>query len=171
MIPSRGPMLLLALILVTGATAAPGNTVYKWKDASGGLHFSDTPPPAGATLISGPKAAVPHASAESQPDCRADISADECVKARAALQRDAEDLARETPASDPARRESDDRRVVDLRAQECAHLRQTRAALERRRSGESNEILTDEERAAVPASIADVDSKIGETCKAVDVSR
>lgn len=39
---------LLALVLVVGSAAA-SSTVYKWKDANGGLHFTDTPPPAGAT--------------------------------------------------------------------------------------------------------------------------
>jgi hypothetical protein len=166
---SHARPLLLALALVAGTAAASG-TVYKWKDAVGGLHFSDTPPPAGATLISGPKAPVSQAVPAPQPDCRPDISAEECAEARAALQRDAEDIARETPPGDPAQRESDDRKVSELRAQECEQLRQIRSALEHRRSGKSTEILTDEERAALPASIAEVDSKIGDICRSAEAA-
>ena len=72
---------LLALVTVVGSAAA-SSTVYKWKDANGGLHLTDTPPPAGATLISGPKVTRPTSGATPQPDCRTDISAEDCAQAR-----------------------------------------------------------------------------------------
>ncbi len=168
MIRPRLPLLVLASALVMGVAGAAGNTVYKWKDASGGLHFSDTPPPAGATLISGPKAPV---SQGSPADCRPDISAEDCARAQAALQRDADGLAQDLSASESASDENHDARLVELRAQECEHLRLTRVELERRQSGESSEILTDEERAALPASIAEIDSKISAACKPTDATR
>jgi len=149
MTPARLRLLLPVLAIATGAAFAAGSTVYKWKDAKGGLHFSDTPPPAGATLISGPK----------PPASQADLN-----EAHQALRRDAADLARETPAADPAAREEADRKVAALLAQECAELRQTRTVLEKRRNGESTEILTDDERAALPASIAEADAKISSLC-------
>ena len=158
----RSRPLLLTLAVVAGS--ASGSTVYKWKDASGGLHFSDTPPPANAILISGPKVPVPQAAPSSQSGCRADLSAEECAEVRAAMRRDAEGLADGTPSDDPARRESDEQKMTELRAQECEQLRQTRVLLEQRLNGKSSEILTDEERAAAPASIAEIDSRIGENC-------
>jgi hypothetical protein len=149
MTPASLRLLLPALVSATGAAFAAGGTVYKWKDAKGGLHFSDTPPPAGATLISGPR---PPASQEASNE------------ALQALQRDAAERASETPAVDPVAHAEADRKAAELRAQECEQLRLTRAALEKRRNGESTEILTEEERAALPASIAEVDGRIQTLC-------
>jgi hypothetical protein len=149
MTPARLRLLLPTIAIATGAAFAAGGTVYKWKDAKGGLHFSDTPPPAGATLISGPRP-PPSQAASSE--------------ALPALQRDAAELARETPASDPAAHAEAERKAAGLLAQECEQLRLTRAALEKRRTGESTEILTDDERGALPASIAEVDGKIQSLC-------
>lgn len=149
MTPASLRLLLPALAIATGAAFAAGSTVYKWKDAKGGLHFSDTPPPAGATLISGPR----------PPASQADLN-----EAHQALQRDATDLAKETPAADPAAHAQAERKAAEQRAQECEELRLTRAVLEKRRNGESTEILTDEERAALPGSIAEVDGRIASLC-------
>jgi glutaredoxin len=38
------------LVLAAGAAAAQGQ-VYKWKDAAGVIHYSDTPPPAGQAKV------------------------------------------------------------------------------------------------------------------------
>ena len=149
MTPARLRLLLPALAIATGVAFAAGGTVYKWKDAQGGLHFSDTPSPAGTTLISGPK----------PPASQADLN-----EVHQALQRDAAELARETPAADPAAHAQAERKVAGLRAQECEELRLARAVLEKRRNGESTEILTNDERAALPASIAEVDSRIASLC-------
>ncbi len=43
----RMTVFLLAALLAGGAVAAQ---VYKWKDADGKMHYSDTPPPAGAKV-------------------------------------------------------------------------------------------------------------------------
>ncbi|RYD16810.1 MAG: DUF4124 domain-containing protein [Lysobacteraceae bacterium] len=143
-------LLQVAITFLSSAAFTSGATVYQWKDASGGLHFSDTPPPADAILIRGP----------ARPPAAQAASAD----ANQALQRDAADLAQGMPAVDPAARAADERKAAELRTQECEQLRQAGAALERRRSGESTEILTDHERAALPASIAEIDSKIASIC-------
>ena len=142
----------MAVLFATGAALAAGGTVYKWKDAQGGLHFSDTPPPPGATLISGP------AGSNARP-------AADTAQALEALQHDAADLARETPAMDPAAQAAADDRASALRAEECGMLRLEKTELERRRTGESKEILSDEERAALPASIAENAARIESTCR------
>ena len=152
---------LLALVTVVGSAAA-SSTVYKW---NGGLHFSDTPPPAGATLISGPKVTRPAASVPPQPDCRTDISAEDCAQARAALESDAETLGSEVKAEDPATDDAYVRRANQLRAEDCEMLRQGKAAIEKRMSGESTEILTDEERAAQPEQLADIERRLSGNCQ------
>lgn len=53
----------LALLVAAGAAAAKGQ-VYKWKDAKGEVHYSDTPPPPGAQALKTPDQAQP----DSQPD-------------------------------------------------------------------------------------------------------
>lgn len=42
---------LLGLALLVAAGAAAAQTVYKWKDAQGKLHYADTPPPTGARVL------------------------------------------------------------------------------------------------------------------------
>jgi glutaredoxin len=41
----------LALLVVAGAAAAQSGQIYKWKDALGETHYSDTPPPQGAQTL------------------------------------------------------------------------------------------------------------------------
>ncbi|MBS0557034.1 MAG: DUF4124 domain-containing protein [Proteobacteria bacterium] len=160
----RTRLLLPLLIAFASIAAASANAVYKWKDANGNLHFSDTPPPANATLISGPGAAPAQAQSLPPFECRPDISAKECEVVRAALQRDAEDLAASMPPDDPAAREEAERKaaekVAEMRAHECVELRQMKAALQRMQSGPRGEIISDEERASLPAQIVDVDAKL-----------
>lgn len=144
-----GRLLLPVLAIATTAAFAAGGTVYKWKDAKGGLHFSDTPPPAGSVLISGPR---PPATREG------------AIEVPPAIPRDAEDASKALPPGSPPAASAGDPQVAYARAQECEHLRQVRIALERRRTGESTEILTDEERAALPADITATDSRIATIC-------
>jgi hypothetical protein len=41
---------LAALILLTGAAGAAGTTLYRWVDAQGIVHYSDTPQPGAQTI-------------------------------------------------------------------------------------------------------------------------
>ena len=46
------------VIIAMGALVHPAiaaGAIYKWKDASGSIHFTQTPPPPGARLLEGPK--------------------------------------------------------------------------------------------------------------------
>jgi len=40
-----------ALLLSLASLSAAASNVYKWKDASGQMHYSQTPPPAGAVSV------------------------------------------------------------------------------------------------------------------------
>jgi hypothetical protein len=162
---ARAHLLPLVLALAAGAAVASGNTVYKWKDADGGLHFSDTPPPAGATLISGPAGAAPQIPpAMPVIDCGADVLPADCAQARESLGRDAEGLKQSRPPHDPAVHAHEDQKAASAMAHECDQLRQLQTALQQRQDGNSSEILTDEERAALPAAMADVRRKLAEIC-------
>ncbi|MGN6528448.1 MAG: DUF4124 domain-containing protein [Burkholderiaceae bacterium] len=48
---SKTAMPLVAALLVLAAAGASAQNVYKWRDASGVMHISDTPPPAGAAQV------------------------------------------------------------------------------------------------------------------------
>ena len=39
------PRKLIAALLVCAALPAVGQSIYSWKDSSGQVHYSDTPPP------------------------------------------------------------------------------------------------------------------------------
>ncbi|HWG10326.1 MAG TPA: DUF4124 domain-containing protein [Rhodanobacteraceae bacterium] len=63
----------LALAMLAVCVAAGAQQVYKWKDANGATHYSDTPPPAGANYdkvkinsnVATPVAATPASAASS----------------------------------------------------------------------------------------------------------
>ena len=43
--------IILGLMAILSMPAAAGADIYRWKDANGVMHFSNQPPPAGATVI------------------------------------------------------------------------------------------------------------------------
>lgn len=43
--------MMMFVCLVLGAQWAGAGAMYRWKDASGKLHFTDTPPPPGAQTV------------------------------------------------------------------------------------------------------------------------
>jgi glutaredoxin len=47
----RRARLCAALLVLVAGTAAAQNQMYKWKDAAGVIHYSDTPPPAGQAKV------------------------------------------------------------------------------------------------------------------------
>lgn len=152
------------LLLLAVLPASAGNTVYSWKDAEGRLHFSDTPPPPGATLIRGPAPKPP----AGENACPPDTPPADCRTARKALREDLDSLSTDTDAAN--RRASPDADAAKLVAKECADLRATRAALERRRDGRSSEILTDAERRAssreaIDRDIAQIDLRLVQLCR------
>ncbi len=167
--------IMLTLLFAAVSSATFGSTLYKWRDAAGAVHYTDTPPPAGARLLPAPKSATLEAQAvRDKPmlrvKCRPDISATDCAAARKALQADLEDLARtsdqverETPSI--SRAEIDQRRAV-MELDDCKLQRRVLVLLERRQSGDDKggDRLTAAERAAVPAQIAEAKAAISRVC-------
>lgn len=173
--------ILSVLLLISTAASAAGQVVYKWKDSGGVVHYTDTPPPADATLLNGPKPApgrdsrtAPSSAWADKPllsaPCRSDITAAECDAARLGLQADLEDLkqtAQEGRKSDQRAMSKDevDGRVAMLRAKECSDMRNVLMHLRDRQSRKSKEILTAEERASVPAQIEQAEGAITRSCE------
>lgn len=172
--------LLSGLLLVATTATAAGQVIYKWKDSGGIVHYTDTPPPAGATLLNEPRSVpVFERATGSTPErddkpmlrepCRPDISAAECDAVRRSLQADLDDLARNygEVGDDKKDAVSDDeanRRDAALRERECSESRNALGHLRDRQTGKSTEVLTAEERASVPAQIADVERAIASSC-------
>lgn len=177
MISALSYSLLSGLLLVATAAVAADNTIYKWRDSGDVVHYTDTPPPAGTTLLKGPKLAPAVETASSVDDkpmlrapCRPDITAAECEAARLALQPNLEDLERTTQGARTNRQrdvsdEEANRRVAVLRAKECSDMRNVLVHLRDRQSGKSTEILTAEERASVPSQIVETEAAIASACR------
>ena len=99
-------------------------------------------------------------------DCRRDISAGDCAQANASLQQDAAALA-VPPAIAPIADEpeqSADARAAALMAGECQLQQQVLDVLKQRERGEG-EMLSDEERAQIPAQIEHAQSYLDNNCK------
>ena len=165
---------VLAVLLVASTTALCDQVIYKWKDAAGSVHYSDTPPPPGATLIKGPKPARSAAQDDAdkpmmQLKCRPDISAADCDAARRSLQHDVDDLERtarqpnsaETAATSKA---DMDKELADIRAKNCSESRTVLAVLQKRERGEGSDRLTAEDIAAIPGQIKDAEARIAHFC-------
>ena len=172
--------LMSGVLLVATLATASGQVVYKWKDSSGNVHFTDTPPPTGATLLKGPKPA-PVAQAKSAPatmqdeqsmlsaTCRPDITAADCEAARRALQTDLENLepAHQQAPGNTTRTVSKDEadQQTAARANDCSMWRDVLASLEDRQNDKYPERLTASARAALPAQIADAEHRIAGSCE------
>ncbi|MEO7050415.1 MAG: DUF4124 domain-containing protein [Rhodanobacter sp.] len=166
---------LLASMLAASLSAALGQVVYQWKDAAGSTHYTDTPPPSGATLLKGPKPVAVRASAANnkpmlQTKCRPDISAADCAAARNALQADLEDLARSAPTAQGSAggTESDATSKLQLarmRADSCSESRAVLAVLQRRQNNvDVGEQLTVDDRASIPGQIEEAGQRIAHFC-------
>lgn len=99
-------------------------------------------------------------------DCRRDIAADECDQAQAALAQDAAALAAGSAVSPISgeQRQSDDERAAAIMAGECRLHQQSLGALKRMERGEGD-MLTDDERAQLPAEIQRVQAYLDTNCK------
>ncbi len=168
---------LSTLLLVASASAAFGQVVYQWKDATGNMHYTDTPPPAGATLLKGPKPAAAAGPAGDDKSmlrmkCRPDISAGDCAAARQASQAELDDLASTSQQEQGNASETDSdvaskQQFARIRADECSQSRIVLAALQRRQNDvdvDVGERLTAEDRVAMPRLIEEADQRIAHFC-------
>ena len=175
--------LLSGLLLVASVATASGQVVYKWKDSGGNVHFTDTPPPPGVTLLKGPKpasVAEPTSARDDKPmlrqPCRPDNSAAECDSARRSLQADLEDLERTYPQvqrnlKGTVSGDESKRQLTANRASECSMSRNVIAKLHDRQTGRSTKILTVEDRAEIPAQIAEAERWKARSCNQEPIRR
>ena len=159
-----------------GAATAYGQEIYKWKDAGGAVHFTDTPPPPGATLLKGPKPSpIPaqNAVVDDKPTmrapCRPDISPADCEAARRSLHADLDDVERSSQQMQKnSRREASEdemrRRMAALRQKECSQWRYALGILQDRNNGKFTEILSEEELTDIPAQIAEAERQLANHC-------
>lgn len=143
--PRHPTLLPLLMTLMFAVPCAHASNVYQWKDAQGGMHFTDTPPPAGAVLIKSPKpkpgsapatVPVPLPSPEPAPAPKPVLSAEE-----------------------QARMAELEARVAKAKARHCEDLALGAEAGRRVLDGRSTEIMSPEERASLPAQIADMEAR------------
>lgn len=158
----RARLLVALLAISLAAPALAAAPLYRWKDAGGIVHFSDTPPPASAIRL---KASTPSPSVVApSPVCRSDISSADCAAATAALGIDAADIANSSPAGS-SEESALDPRIAELHARECAEQKAMLAALQRRKNDTSTEIMTASEEAGLPTQTADVERFLAASCK------
>lgn len=117
------PRKFLFVLLACAAPAVFAQAIYSWKDASGRIHYSDTPPPdAQARTIKqapvAPRPAAPEASSGSNGTQQTTAEKDQAFRKRRAEAAEAEEKARKQKAT------------AELQQQECARLRQQLIGLE-----------------------------------------
>ena len=155
---------LAACLLALAATGAQAKSLWKWRDASGQLHISDTAPPAGTpakNIISGPPGMVnqtpvltaatpgaPAASAAAAPEKPAASSA-----ADTALDKKKKAAEQEKADKDKADRAALDARNAAIRKDNCTRAQSALATLQsgvrigRTNANGEREILDDAARA------------------------
>ncbi len=145
--PRHLPIVPLLMTLALAVPCAQASTVYQWKDAQGGMHFTDTPPPAGAVLIKGPKPKP--GSTPAPPPAAAAVASPQPASAPAST------LSPEEAAY-LAELEA---RVAKAKAKDCEELALAAEAGRRVLDGRSTEIISADERARLPAQIADMEAR------------
>ncbi len=117
---------LVACLLAIAATGASAQAIYKWRDASGQMHISDTPPPSDVpakNVIARPGgAAAAHEAASAASDAApataaANAGDSDLAKKKAKIDKDKADAA----AIDKAKA---DQKLADARAANCAAAQQ-----------------------------------------------
>lgn len=114
---------LVACLLAIAATGASAQTIYKWRDASGQVHISDTPPPSGIPakdVLSRPApspAVVTHDAASGAAGASAPAGDSELMKKKAKADADKAQAA----AVEKAKA---DQQAADARAVNCASAQQ-----------------------------------------------
>lgn len=138
----KGIRFVLALALIAAASVATA-AVYTWKDASGRVHFSDTPPPnSDAKSVKGASGGTVSEAETSQPAAKTWQEKEQESRQKKAEQAQAEE-----------KKKADQARAAE-KERYCASLRKNIAMLERGgRVGSPNEngefeFYTDEQMAA-----------------------
>ena len=149
----------VACLLAFAVAGAQAQTLWKWRDASGQLHISDTAPPAGTpakNIISGPPGGVPPAPSALAPAAAAPAASEPAAASSAPSALDKKKMAadKEKAESDRAAKAAADAQNAALRKDNCARAQ---ASLTTLQSGQrmarindkgEREILDDAGRAA-----------------------
>lgn len=149
-----GPMLLTALLCV--ASTLPALAQWKWKDASGSVQYSDSPPPSNvkdADILQRPNAArrasLPATSAAPAPSASAAPTS-----AAPKVDKELEDRKKKQDELDAAKKKEVEQKNAAARKENCTQARNYMKSLEdgmrisRTTSSGEREILDDTGRAA-----------------------
>ena len=158
---------LAACLLALAATGAQAQTPWKWRDASGQLHISDTAPPAGTpakNIISGPpnmavlapqlSPVVPGAPASAAASASAAAPAKPASAPETALDKRKKAAEQERADKEKADREALEAKNAAIRKDNCARAKASLAGLQsgqriaRLTASGEREILDDAGRAA-----------------------
>jgi hypothetical protein len=109
---------LVAALLVLAAAGAPAQNVYKWRDAAGVMHISDTPPPAGAGQVT--QSAVAGAGKVVEPVARPASAASGAVGGDGELQKKKASAEAAKASAALAEKARVEQQNAALRASNCA---------------------------------------------------
>lgn len=141
---------LLSMLLLCAATSAAAQSIYSWKDASGRVHYSDTPPAEGnktRTIRQAPLAPTTPA-AQSAPGLPRPIVGETYAEKEQAFRK------RRAEAAEAEEKARKDQIENERKQKECADLRRYLAGVSNgQRMGRYNDageviMMSDEERAA-----------------------
>ena len=164
---------LAACLLALAATGVHAQTPWKWRDASGQMHISDTAPPPGTpakNIISGPAGMVPAAPPTLTavvPGASAPEATPVAAKAASTTADNALDKKKKAADADRAAKDKADHDALEaknaaIRKDNCSHAQSNLAALQsgvrmtRTSANGEREFLDDATRAAETKRTQDV---------------
>jgi hypothetical protein len=131
---------LAAGLLAFAAVGADAQTLWKWRDASGQMHISDTPPPAGTpakNIVSGPPLGTPASpvttttsSSSTTTTTTADPVATAASAGETALDKKKKAADKERADKDKADRAAVDAKNASIRKDNCARAQASLAGLQ-----------------------------------------
>ena len=155
---------LAACLLALAATGVHAQTPWKWRDASGQMHISDTAPPPGTparNIISGPPGMVPAAPTltavvpgASAPEAAAPAAAKAASPAETALDKKKKAADADRAAKEKADRDALEAKNAAIRKDNCARAQSNLATIQsgvrmaRTNANGEREFLDDAARAA-----------------------
>jgi hypothetical protein len=149
---------LAALALLAAAQVTPALAQYKWRDAAGNTHYSDTPPPPGTPakdILSQPRAATERAAkmAATQAASTASEASAPAAPSVKASDPELEARKRKEKEQQDAKRKADEDKLAKERQDNCQRSRNYMRSLEdgmriaRTNDKGEREVLDDQQRA------------------------
>ncbi len=150
---------LAALSLLAAGLLSPAMAQYKWRDASGNTHYSDTPPPPGTPakdVLAQPRAAAARAAKLSAAPAASEASGAAPAAAASGVKANDPELEarkRKEKEQQDAKRKADEEKLAKERQDNCVRARSYMRSLEdgqriaRTNDKGEREILDDQQRA------------------------